>query len=153
MKASTIVLLVGLCMGSFSGCRGYGIYEDVEAVPDPVQQVHQTFYRKPNFQPKGLKVAILDFKGNGSGQGQAFADILATNLFTTGFQVVERQNIGTLMQEFRLAREGNKDLTDTQIIQKIGRMADVDIVIVGGIVEYSEKLGQANHTGGSSDNE
>ncbi|MBT7691912.1 MAG: hypothetical protein HN750_07820 [Gemmatimonadales bacterium] len=149
MRLRTGVLLAGtsVFMSLLAGCGAkYGVYEDVEAVHEPVQQVHQTYYRKPGFVSKGKKVAVMDFKGSGVGHGQAFADILATNLFANGVEVVERQNVDALLREFRLAREGNKDLSDTEIIQKIGRMADVDIVIVGGIVEYKESVGQAAPT-------
>src|SRR5262249_22071084 len=45
-------------------------------------------------------------------------------------------------QEMKMAQSGEQSLTDTQILQKIGKMADVDVVIVGGVVAYKEDVSQ-----------
>lgn len=144
MRRFVPALITGAVLLLSAGCasRAQGVYVDVEDVHEPVQQVHQTFYRAPEFDPAGKKIAIMDFKGPNSGIGHVFADNLAVNLFASGFNVVERQNVELLLREFRLAREGNKDKTDTQILQEIGRMRDVDIMIIGGVVEYKENVGQ-----------
>lgn len=143
MRRFTPTLIAGAVLLLCTGCiRNPGTYVDVEDVHQPVQQVHQTFYRSPDFNPEGKKIAVLDFKGPNSGIGQVFADNLAANLFANGFNVVERQNLDVLLREFRLASEGAKDMTDTQILQQIGRMRDVDIMIIGGVVEYQESVGR-----------
>ncbi len=130
------------------GCV-HGRYVNVDPIYPPVQQVHQSFYRAPGFKAQGKKVAVLDFKGE-HGQGQVFADALAAELFGEGVKVVERQNITKLLDEQRMAQQGTQALTDTQILQKIGQMASVDVVIVGGVVLYDEYIGPRTF---SEDNE
>lgn len=121
-----------------SACATGRIVE-VDPIYEPVQQVHQTFYRDKAFVAKGKKIAVMDFKGD-AGVGQVFADTLAAELFNGGYLVAERQNVALLLQEMKMAESGAQKLTDTQILQKLGQMADVDVVIVGGVVTYKEEV-------------
>ncbi len=116
-----------------------GQYVDVDRIYPPVQQMHQTSYRSTEFDSEGKRIAIMDFKGD-AGSGQVFADILSAELFNSGVNVVERQNVEVLTNEMRMAEEGSQNLTDTQILQRLGRLANVDVVIVGGIVNYDEEV-------------
>lgn len=134
MKWSRLALFVAL-----SGCA-HGLYVDVDPIYPPVQQVHQSFYRSPKFKAEGKRVAVLDFKAD-KGEGQVFADALAAELFRQGVQVVERQNVDKLQSELRMAQSGSQALSDTDILRKIGQMASVDVVIVGGVVMYDEYIG------------
>lgn len=124
-----------------ASCAHVGKVVKVDPIYEPVQQVRQSFYRDGKFVPKAKKVAVFDFKG-AEGTGQAFADALAAQLFATGFSVVERQNVDSILKELKLAQSGAQTLTDTQLMQKIGQMAEVDYIIVGGIVSYGEQVGQ-----------
>ena len=123
-----------------SGC-GVGTYVNVDPIYQPVQQVHQSYYRAPGFSTKGKKVAVLDFKGD-SGQGHVLADTLASQLFMAKVEVVERQNLQSILKEIRLAKTGKQNLSDTAILQKVGQLLGVDVIIIGGIVSYHEKIHQ-----------
>lgn len=133
MKLAVVALALTAC--------AHGRFVDVDPIYEPVQQVHQTFYRDPAFNAKDKRIAIMDFKA-GAGEGQVFADAFAAELFSAGFKVAERQNVQVLLEEMKMATSGAEQLTDTQILQRIGKMADVDIVIVGGVVAYKEDVAQ-----------
>lgn len=124
-----------------SACAAQGRIVDVDPVYEPVQQVHQSFYRDSTFTPAGKRIAIMDFKGS-AGVGQVFADTLAAQLFSGGFNVAERENVSLLLQEMKMAASGAQEIADSELLKKIGKMANVDIIIVGGVVAYNEEVSQ-----------
>ncbi len=139
MKISSRFWIILISSMTVVGCAGPGRYVDVSPVYDPVQQVHQNFFLEKGFQAKDKRIAIMDFKGR-EGHGQVFADTLAAELFKQGLKVVERQNVDVMLQEMRMAQAGAQAISDTELLRKIGQMAGVDIIIVGGIVAYDESI-------------
>ena len=141
-RAITQIVGLGISLSvatMLGACVKPGQFVDVDPIYNPVQQVHQSFYRAQGFDPTGKRVAILDFKGD-RGVGQVFADVLAIQLFQQNLDVVERENVKVLLQEMRMAESGAQKLSDNEILQKIGQMAGVDVVIVGGVVTYQESV-------------
>ena len=126
-------------VGALTAVSCMGKFVDVEPFYPPVQQVHQSYFREAHYETEGKRLAVLDFKGD-DGQGQVFADMLATQLFSQNFKVVERQNVDMLLNEIKMAQSGAQNLTDTQLLRKIGQMASVDIVIIGGVVQYIDEI-------------
>lgn len=143
-KVPRLCLLVGMFALSFA-CA-HGRYVNVDPIYEPVQQVHQAFYRASDFDGKTKRVAVMDFKGReGKGKeggGHVFADMLATELFASGVKVVERQNMDVLLAELKMVQSGKQELDEREILRRFGKLRGVDIIIVGGIVSYAESVGK-----------
>lgn len=82
-----------------------------------------------------LRVAVLPFKPADSSrakEGLNLSDKLITQLAKTGrVRPVEREQLGRLMEEHRLARSG---AMDASTVKKLGRLAAADAVVVGSFV-------------------
>ncbi|NQT24287.1 hypothetical protein HQ585_02920, partial [candidate division KSB1 bacterium] len=85
-----------------------------------------------------IAIAVLDFEAKNVNQqnAEAVADLLRTELFNTGsFKVVERAKIKKIIEELRFQMSG---LTDTDQATEIGRLLNVNKIMVGSVT----KLGQ-----------
>jgi len=86
-----------------------------------------------------MRVAVLDFQDNsGAGApGGAIADMMTTELFNAGvFTVVERNQLGAVAAEQRLAGQG---LVDPSTAVQMGKVLGVEGLITGSITQYYYK--------------
>ena len=82
-----------------------------------------------------MRVAVLDFQDNsGAGApGGAIADMMTTELFNAGvFTVVERNQLGAVATEQRLAGQG---LVDPSTAVQMGKVLGVEGLITGSITQ------------------
>ena len=93
----------------------------------------------PSIAMAKMRVAVLDFQDNsGAGApGGAIADMMTTELFNAGvFTVVERNQLGAVATEQRLAAQG---LVDPSTAVQMGKVLGVEGLITGSITQYYYK--------------
>lgn len=73
------------------------------------------------------RVAVVTFSGAG---GDLAADLLAQSLLARGANIVERQQLGVIAQEQRLAAAG---MLDPATVKRIGAILGVDALFVGSV--------------------
>jgi len=91
----------------------------------------QTAYKRDFDFRNVRRVAVLAFSGQG---GEAAADHLLTSLLQSGADVVERRQLGALLKETRLGREG---ALDPRTMLEIGHLLGVDAIFAGSVTSYS----------------
>jgi hypothetical protein len=93
----------------------------------------------PNFNlNKHEKLAIIPFKGKAYDTLQApyfiaeeqISDMFATRLMDVGFSIVERTQLQGILSEQKLSASGLLSKSD---INKIGKLLDVDILVMGNL--------------------
>ncbi len=95
----------------------------------------------------GQKVAVLTFTG--STKGKAVGDLLSIELLRKGVNVIERDSFDRLLAELRRTEAGlfNADLSNEEVIKKLGQVIGVDVIIVGeayGTTPKTIRLSQLN---------
>ncbi len=88
----------------------------------------------------GPRIAVMDFDNKsqwgGYQLGQGAADILTTELVKTGkFDIYEREQLKSLMQEQDLGASGR---VDASTAAKIGKIIGVNFIITGAVTEYGK---------------
>ncbi len=79
-------------------------------------------------------VAVTDFEGPGE-SGKLVTSILNTKLLNSNFyEVLERQKLQDIMQEYKLSMSG---LVDPSHAKEVGKMLGVDGIITGEVTAYS----------------
>ncbi|MBP7796038.1 MAG: hypothetical protein KA059_04600 [Elusimicrobiales bacterium] len=76
---------------------------------------------------KVKRVAVLTFNGP---EGTAAADILTTTLLKHGADVIERQQIDSVIKELNLSQSGMINIENTR---KIGQLLSIDAIILGTV--------------------
>lgn len=76
------------------------------------------------------KLGILPFRCNNSVVGNMVADSAAANLLDAPLVVIERTYLVEILQEQELSLTG---LTETTDYRRIGRLADVDFLLIGTV--------------------
>ncbi len=80
------------------------------------------------------RVAVTEFSGPGN-SGQLAANILNSKLLNSGyFEVLERQKLKDIMQEYQLSMSG---VVDPEKAKQVGKMLGVDGIITGVVTAYS----------------
>ncbi len=77
------------------------------------------------------RVAVMTFSGD---KGDVAADMLTQSLIARGANVIERQQLSSILKEQQLSSSGQLNL-DT--VKSIGRILGVDAVFLGTVVESS----------------
>ncbi|MEF3280453.1 MAG: CsgG/HfaB family protein [Elusimicrobiota bacterium] len=85
--------------------------------------------KKADFS-KIKRVAVLNFSGP---QGDAAADIMTITLLKYGADVVERQQIDSVIKELNL---NQSNLIEQHNRKKIGRMLSIDALFVGSVINF-----------------
>jgi curli biogenesis system outer membrane secretion channel CsgG len=85
--------------------------------------------KKADFS-KIKRVAVLNFSGV---NGNVISDIMTITLLNHGADVIERQNVDSVIRELNLS---NSDMIDSQTRKKIAKMLSVDAIIVGSVTKY-----------------
>ena len=87
-------------------------------------------------------VAVTDFDNTSSGGwkvGQGMSDMLTNALVESGcFRVVERDRLSSILAEQDL---GNSGRVNQQSAAKIGNLTGSQLLIMGSITEFDEKVG------------
>ena len=93
----------------------------------------------PNFNlKKHKKLAVIPFKGKTYDTLQApyfiveeqISDMFATRLMGVGFSILERTQLQSILSEQKLSASGLLSKSD---INKIGKLMDVDILVMGNL--------------------
>lgn len=85
---------------------------------------------QPSWQAhKSHRVAVLPFKGDFM-FGENLSDFLVTELVDRGFTVIERSELGKVIQEHGLQYTG---AVDPQTLTRSGQLAGVDFIIIGSV--------------------
>ena len=93
----------------------------------------------PNFNfNKHKKLAVMPFKGRAYDTLQApyfiveeqISDMFATQLMGVGFSIVERTQLQRILSELQLSTSGLLSKSD---LNKIGKLMDVDILVMGNL--------------------
>ncbi len=85
--------------------------------------------KNANFS-KIKRVAVLTFQGQA---GASASDIFTTTLLKYGADVVERQQIDTIIKELNLSQS---DIISPQNRKKVGNLLSVDAIITGSITTF-----------------
>jgi hypothetical protein len=86
-------------------------------------------YSKPDIQLEGKSLGIMPFSSNIPEVGRVVSDTIGANLLKSGFKIVDRTQIGKILQE-----EGISYLEiDFPDYNKIGNLAEVNFLLVGNI--------------------
>jgi len=86
-------------------------------------------YSKPDIQLEGKSLGIMPFSSNIPEVGKVVSDTIGANLLRSGFKIVDRTQIGKILQE-----EGISYLEiDFPDYNKIGNLAEVNFLLVGNI--------------------
>ncbi|MCE5263310.1 MAG: CsgG/HfaB family protein [Deltaproteobacteria bacterium] len=97
----------------------------------------------PNFDfNKQKKLAVMTFKGKAYDAAKApyfveeeqISDMLATRLMGIGFSIVERTQLERILSEQKLSASGLLSKSD---INKIGKLMDVDMLVMGNLDKNS----------------
>ena len=84
--------------------------------------------RKADFS-KIKRIAVLNFSGP---NGAVASDIITITLLKHGVDVVERQNIDSVIKELNLS---NSDMINSNTRKRIGNLLGVDAIITGNITK------------------
>jgi curli biogenesis system outer membrane secretion channel CsgG len=116
MNKTTLALFVSLAAGVFlSSCGTSAIVV------------------KPGYDFSQIKrVAVLDFKdaSNFSNSGSTVAELFVKHLLRTGYNVIEREELESILREHRLSVEG---ILNSSQAKEFGKIAGVDAIITGSI--------------------
>jgi hypothetical protein len=86
-------------------------------------------YSKPDIQLEGKSLGIMPFSSNIPEVGKVVSDTIGANLLRSGFKIVDRTQIGKILQE-----EGISYLEiDFPDYSKIGNLAEVNYLLVGNV--------------------
>ena len=77
---------------------------------------------------EGMRTAVLRFEGKDPSVGDSLSDAFITELMDIGFDVIERSQLEKLLQEQKIGMSG---VLDTKTIRNIGKIAGVDILVLG----------------------
>ncbi len=77
---------------------------------------------------KYKKIAVMDFAGNDKEAGAALSESLVPLLMDAGFEVIERSQLAAILKEKELDMSGT---VDAEALQRIGRVAGVNAVVLG----------------------
>lgn len=102
---------------------------------DPAAKISETIviniYKVPS-----KKVAVVDFtdiEGNETTEGKLLAEQIITYLAqNTNVQVIERKQLGKMLEEQKLSLSG---LTEGENTDKVGKLLNVDGLVLGSITE------------------
>ncbi len=88
------------------------------------------------------KIAVVDFtdlQGTPTKLGRFIAEELSVALLGTeeGFEIVERNQLQTLIKEYKLATTG---LIEPDSVQKLGQIAGVEALITGAMTIFSDSV-------------
>ncbi|MGA2090234.1 MAG: GNA1162 family protein [Endomicrobiales bacterium] len=120
MNKSIVLVLLSLCVTLFTSSCG----------------TQQSIIVKPGFDFSTIKrVAVLNFDDAPSfpNSGAVPAELFTKYLLKTGFSVIERTQIDSILKEHQLFLSGIIDPTQ---VKEFGKIAGVDAIIVGSISEY-----------------
>jgi hypothetical protein len=93
----------------------------------------------PNYNfNKHKKLAVMPFKGKAYDALEApyfieeeqISDMFATQLMSVGFSIVERTQLQRILSELQLSTSGLLSKSD---INKIGKLMDIDILVMGNL--------------------
>ena len=88
-----------------------------------------TSYSKPGLHLKGKSLGIMPFSSNIPEVGKVVSDTIGADLLESGFKIVDRTQIGKILQE-----EGISYLEiDFPNYSKIGNLAGVNFLLVGNV--------------------
>lgn len=87
-------------------------------------------------------IAVVDFtdlEGNATELGRFLAEEFAVSLASSGkgFEVVDRSNLRTILQEHKLAASG---LIDPATAKKLGQIAGVDALVTGTLTPFGDSV-------------
>ena len=86
-------------------------------------------YSKPDIKLEGKSLGIMPFSSNIPEVGKVVSDTIGANLLRSGFKIVDRTQIGKILQE-----EGISYLEiDFPDYSKIGNLAEVNYLLVGNV--------------------
>jgi hypothetical protein len=93
-------------------------------------------YSKPDLKVKVKRVGIMPFSSNIPEVGKVVSDTIGANLLESGFTIVDRTQIGKILQD-----EGISYLEiDFPDYNKIGRLAGVNFLLVGNVAFSSATI-------------
>ena len=75
------------------------------------------------------RVAVMTFTGE---KGNIAADLMTQNLLASGIDVIERQQLSSIIKEHQLTASGGFDRATAK---KIGKLLGVDALFLGSVVE------------------
>ncbi|MFH1563733.1 MAG: FlgO family outer membrane protein [Nitrospirota bacterium] len=87
-------------------------------------------------------IAVVDFtdlQGNVTELGRFLSEELSIDLITiaTGFEVIDRNNLNSVMAEHKLSLSG---LVDPKTIKQLGQIAGVDAIITGCVIPFGDSI-------------
>lgn len=86
----------------------------------------------PHFDFASIKrVAVVSFAGS---DGSVAADMMTQSLVAHGANVIERQQLNAVLNEYHLAASG---ILDPSTVQQVGKILGVDALFVGTVVASS----------------
>lgn len=86
---------------------------------------------KPGYDFSRVKrIAVLNFDGE---KGGAASDIFVLGLMNSGFDVVERSKLESILREQRLGASG---LLESSTAKNLGRIFAVDAIVAGSVIQY-----------------
>jgi curli biogenesis system outer membrane secretion channel CsgG len=93
--------------------------------------------KKPGFTlESGKRAAVMQFEGNDMNIGNSLADAFITELMDMGFDVIERTQLEKILKEQKIGMTG---VLDTQTIRDVGRIAGIDILVLGRFSFHKER--------------
>jgi curli biogenesis system outer membrane secretion channel CsgG len=92
------------------------------------------------------RVAVVSFAGS---DGSVAADMITQSLVAHGANVIERQQLNTILSEYHLAASG---ILDPSTVKQVGKILGVDALFVGTVVASvpSQSYVVTNNTGYAS---
>lgn len=112
-----------------------------------VQPASIKSFSKPDCQIQGKSLGVLPFYCVDTGYGLTVSDSVGNNFIASGFRVIERSYSTKIIQEQGLSTSG---LTESVDIQKIGKICNVDFLLVGNVdiekVNYTSGFRSRNYT-------
>ncbi len=92
------------------------------------------------------RVAVITFTGN---KGNIAADLMTQSLLANGIDVIERQQLNSILKEHQLMASGNFDRATAK---KIGKLLGVDALFLGSVVETTPASSYLINTKGKRKN-
>jgi len=90
----------------------------------------KTVVKKDIISSKKYKnVAVIPFNGPMPKVGEALADSFIVEVMDIGFDVIERSQLDKILEEQKISTTG---LIDTETVHQIGKIAGVDMIVLGG---------------------
>ena len=81
------------------------------------------------------KIAVVDFAHEaGPALGRAISDVMVIQLFKAGYNVVERDRLRHILSEQIFTKDGYKEMSDEEKVEKLGKVLNADVIITGKVI-------------------